>query len=788
MTNIQILPPLVANQIAAGEVVERPASIVKELVENSIDAQATSISVDIEDGGKELIRIRDNGQGIEKDQLDLALAPHATSKLRNIDDLSSLVSYGFRGEALASISSVAKLTLTSRHHQADVAWQIYNQGKEYRTSSTPVAHPQGTSIEVRELFFNTPARQKFLKSGSVEYNHIEDLIQRMAIVNPAIDWTLSHNGKQRLRLRALAPDDFKGRIQQIMPQTFSASALEIKAQIPLFNLKLRLIVEPNAALTTRNNKIQYSYINQRMIKDKVVISAVKQAFEELFNNVNLSYILFLEIDSQALDVNVHPAKAEVRFVDAHKVHSFIFQNLYVQLARIRNFDPKIVDLVLANRQEEQNLIDRSQVEELEQLRAKANSLLKPSHLRPQGETKVATRISAIDNKNSFAKFSSPWPGSKEKTSNFKEESFSQSQDAGQEQINKLVDDLFALTPETSPSKETELQSSASQNHAGFNPFEEASQQAQEKHSQEQSANQAELALAKDSLDFDPLQEPELQEKINQALENLNRLNEEEPLEPAELTTSHHEFFKELERQSQLEPSSSFTPASPALKQQQKQSFIAEKNTVKMLDNLLGKKEAKAPNRQSDEAFEPSLEAVQENTQEQNLAPSELLTQVLQKNKPNTSAWNLDLLFLLEVNTFASLVNQEQVLQALALAPEQLSEQNLSRPHWFFTRQSDELSILTCQEQQTLWQIHGKVYLISNFTFIQGLQQVYTELATKVKHEQEQQLLLDFVQLLQQDKYLANLDIYATVLLVSQALGAFTPELVKFLTEKSYAIL
>ncbi|MFC6276282.1 DNA mismatch repair endonuclease MutL [Psittacicella hinzii] len=373
MALIQVLPIQVANQIAAGEVVERPASIVKELVENSIDARATSIVVDINDGGKSLIRIRDNGSGIPKEQLDLALAPHATSKLRAIDDLATIVSYGFRGEALASISSVAKLTLTSHAAQADMAWQIYNQGKEYRTNSQPVAHPKGTTVEVAELFYNTPARQKFLKSSNVEFNHIEDLVSRMAIVRPHIDWTLTHNGKQRLRLPALAKEQYRERIMQVLPSYFSEHCIALKAQISQFNLRLELIVDLSSALSNKSSKIQYSYINDRMIKDKVVISAVKQAFEELFNNVNLNYILFLHIDSSAIDVNVHPAKAEVRFVDAHLVHSFIFQNLYVQLAKVKNFDPKIVDLVLNTRNEDRSLIDRQQLSEqdLEHLSAQA---------------------------------------------------------------------------------------------------------------------------------------------------------------------------------------------------------------------------------------------------------------------------------------------------------------------------------------------------------------------------------------------------------------------------------
>lgn len=426
MAQIQILPPQVANQIAAGEVVERPASIVKELVENSIDAGATNIQIDIEEGGKELIRIRDNGSGIVQEELDLALAPHATSKLRILDDLSYILSYGFRGEALASISSVSKLTLTSRHANADLAWQIYNQGKEYRTSSTPVAHPQGTTIEVKELFYNTPARQKFLKSGSVEFNHIEDLICRMAIVRPEIDFTLNHNGKQRLRLPALSKDSFKQRVQQVLPRDFSNDTISIKASVATFNLHLELIIDPHNIYSSRASKSQYSFINNRMIKDKVVISAVKQAFSELFSNVNLNYVLFLTIDSDALDINVHPAKAEVRFVDAHKVHSFIFQNLYIQLAQVKNFDPKIVELVLANRNEEASLIDTNNLEqnELKQLTQPQESQLErqtvvqnyfdeqanllqqnlQQAIKSPSSPSHGMHISSIGKKNDFAKF------------------------------------------------------------------------------------------------------------------------------------------------------------------------------------------------------------------------------------------------------------------------------------------------------------------------------------------------------------------------------------------------
>ncbi|GLP95741.1 DNA mismatch repair endonuclease MutL [Paraferrimonas sedimenticola] len=324
MAQIQVLPPQLANQIAAGEVVERPASVVKELVENSLDAGATRVDIEIQGGGARLIRIRDNGKGIEKEQLALALERHATSKLASLEDLDAILSFGFRGEALASISSVARLTLISRPKDQAQAWQAFAEGRQMEVQLQPAAHPVGTTIEVADLFFNTPARRRFLKSDKTEIGHIDEWLKRVALARPDIHLSLSHNGKL-LRSFRPAKDEkgYRARLQQVCGKDFVAHALAIQCQHDDLSISghLQLGGEPSA------HHPQYFYVNGRLVRDRLINHAVKQAFAECGRDAIAGYVLMLQIDPAQVDVNVHPAKHEVRFHQSRLVHDFVVQAL-----------------------------------------------------------------------------------------------------------------------------------------------------------------------------------------------------------------------------------------------------------------------------------------------------------------------------------------------------------------------------------------------------------------------------------------------------------------------------
>ncbi|EOA4405489.1 DNA mismatch repair endonuclease MutL [Citrobacter amalonaticus] len=324
---IQVLPPQLANQIAAGEVVERPASVVKELVENSLDAGATRIDIDIERGGAKLIRIRDNGCGIRKDELALALARHATSKIASLDDLEAIISLGFRGEALASISSVSRLTLTSRTAEQQEAWQAYAEGRDMEVTVKPAAHPVGTTLEVLDLFYNTPARRKFMRTGKTEFNHIDEIIRRIALARFDVTINLSHNGKMVRQYRAVAKEGpQERRLGAICGTPFLEHALAIEWQHG--DLTLRgWVADPNHT-TTALAEIQYCYVNGRMMRDRLINHAIRQACEDkLGADQQPAFVLYLEIDPHQVDVNVHPAKHEVRFHQSRLVHDFIYQGV-----------------------------------------------------------------------------------------------------------------------------------------------------------------------------------------------------------------------------------------------------------------------------------------------------------------------------------------------------------------------------------------------------------------------------------------------------------------------------
>ncbi|WP_394205905.1 DNA mismatch repair endonuclease MutL [Shewanella waksmanii] len=329
---IQILPPQLANQIAAGEVVERPASVIKELVENSLDAGATRVDIEIDKGGSKLIKIQDNGSGIPKEQLSLALSRHATSKLSTLDDLDAIMSFGFRGEALASISSVARLTLTSKTADQTEAWQAYAEGSDMAVKILPAAHPVGTTLSVVDLFFNTPARRRFLKSDKTEFTHIDEWLKRIALVRSDIHFTLKHNGKQVRNYRpAQNEEQYLQRLAQVSGKRFAEQALKVDCSHN--GLRLSGYIQ-SPRFEAAANDTQYFYVNGRLVRDRLVNHAVRQAFAEFLTQEQIGFVLMLEIDPHQVDVNVHPAKHEVRFHESRYVHDFILQALQSALIQL----------------------------------------------------------------------------------------------------------------------------------------------------------------------------------------------------------------------------------------------------------------------------------------------------------------------------------------------------------------------------------------------------------------------------------------------------------------------
>ncbi len=331
---IQSLPTQLVNQIAAGEVVERPSSIVKELVENCFDSSATQIDIDIAMGGIRVIKIRDNGCGIHQEDLALALSRHATSKITSLQDLEQVYSMGFRGEALPSISSVAKLTLISRTEGAECAWKVSADGSEKNFDPQPDPHPQGTTVDVRDLFYNTPARRKFLKTEKTEFSHIESLIKKMALSRFDIGFTLNHNQKQILNLK---PADSLGEQEKRIANICGSAFIENSVKIDFEASGLKLTGWVGLPTFSRSQQdMQFFYVNGRLIKDRLVTHAIKQAYQDvLFHGRHSVYVLFLELEPALVDVNAHPAKLEVRFREGRSVHDFLFKALHRSLADIR---------------------------------------------------------------------------------------------------------------------------------------------------------------------------------------------------------------------------------------------------------------------------------------------------------------------------------------------------------------------------------------------------------------------------------------------------------------------
>jgi DNA mismatch repair protein MutL len=331
---IHSLPTQLVNQIAAGEVVERPSSVVKELVENCFDAGARQIHIEIEQGGARLIKVRDDGCGIFKDDLPLALSRHATSKIATLKDLEQVASMGFRGEALPSISSVARLTLISRITDADCAWRVHADGTEQDFDPQPDPHPQGTTIDVRDLFYNTPARRKFLKSEKTEFGHIEALVRRMALSRFDTGFVLSHNQKEIFNLKPARTDqDQEQRIADICGSAFIENAVAIDFEAS----GLQLTGWVGLPTFSRSQQdLQFFYVNGRLVRDKLVSHAVKQAYQDvLYHGRHPVFVLYLSLDPALVDVNAHPAKLEVRFREGRLVHDFLFSALHRSLADLR---------------------------------------------------------------------------------------------------------------------------------------------------------------------------------------------------------------------------------------------------------------------------------------------------------------------------------------------------------------------------------------------------------------------------------------------------------------------
>jgi DNA mismatch repair protein MutL len=322
------------NQIAAGEVVERPASVLKELLENSLDAGARQLDIEVEEGGKRLIRIRDDGVGIARDELALALSRHATSKLSSLEELECIASLGFRGEALPSIASVSRLELRSRTAAEESGWSLKSDGSEQPAEPVPVAHPPGTTVEVRDLFYNTPARRKFLRTETTEYRHLEEVVRRIALSRASVGLQLRRNQKPVLRLAPAGTlQERERRVAEVCGSAFMEQVVRVEYEAA------GLLLEGWIALPTFSRSqadLQHFFVNGRMVRDKLVAHAVRQAYQDvLYHGRHPAFVLYLSLDPALVDVNAHPTKHEVRFREGRLVHDFLFRALHQALAQVR---------------------------------------------------------------------------------------------------------------------------------------------------------------------------------------------------------------------------------------------------------------------------------------------------------------------------------------------------------------------------------------------------------------------------------------------------------------------
>ncbi len=326
MASIKPLPELLINQIAAGEVVERPAAALKEILENSVDAGARRITVQLQQGGVKQIRVADDGAGIAKDELQLALTRHSTSKISTLEDLHQITSLGFRGEALASIAAVSRLTLTSRPAEQSHAWQILVEGKTV-SQPTPSSLTQGTTLDINDLYFNIPARRKFLKSEATEFAHCDETFKRIALSQASIEFVLQHNGKARRHLRA---GDSTQRIAAVLGEEFKQTAAWIDEQSAEMHLH-GMVALPAYARSSRDT--QYFFVNHRFVNDKLISHALREAYRDVLHlDRHPAFVLFLDLNPEGVDVNVHPTKTEVRFREPRALHQFIFHAINKALA------------------------------------------------------------------------------------------------------------------------------------------------------------------------------------------------------------------------------------------------------------------------------------------------------------------------------------------------------------------------------------------------------------------------------------------------------------------------
>ena len=399
-SSIQKLPDNLINQIAAGEVIERPASVVKELLENSIDATASNIGIDIERGGIQRILIRDNGTGIDKQQLTSALTRHATSKIASLDDLQNIHSLGFRGEALPSIASVSRFTLTSNSEQSNQGWTLRNDGGKNQSAIKPAAQSKGTTVEVNDLFFNTPARRKFLRTDKTEYSHCEQVIKRLALAHFHIAFSLRHNQKTIYALPSASSDEDKvGRLEKLLGKPFVEHAIYVENASE--DMKLcGWIASPDYSRPQAD--MQFQYVNSRHIRDKTISHAVKTAYQDvMYHGRHPAYVLFLEIKPGEVDVNAHPAKHEVRFHDSRAIHNFTRQTIRHAISEVRNaqidsgrFD-KLADFTSSELKPVQSGIP---VNALPQLKERMG-LYAPHIAEPQADFSVATEKHELQNQD-----------------------------------------------------------------------------------------------------------------------------------------------------------------------------------------------------------------------------------------------------------------------------------------------------------------------------------------------------------------------------------------------------
>ena len=332
MTRIKRLTPRLANQIAAGEVVERPASVIKELLENALDAGATRIDISLENGGVKRMLVRDNGEGVSPDDLKLALERHATSKIQEQEDLEGISTLGFRGEALASIASVSKLTMTSNASDEKSGWRVRSEGESMRSALEPAAHPRGTTVDVEDLFYNTPARRKFLRTERTELSRIEDIVRKISLSHPAVQLQLTHQGKSlRQYASAMSMAEREFRVRQALGAAFIEAAMYFEEQKEGMTLS-GWIATPSYSRSQADQ--QYFFVNGRSIRDKVLSHAVRQGYHDVLHHGRQpAYVVFFELDPRLVDVNVHPTKHEVRFRESRSVHNFIFSTVHHVLSR-----------------------------------------------------------------------------------------------------------------------------------------------------------------------------------------------------------------------------------------------------------------------------------------------------------------------------------------------------------------------------------------------------------------------------------------------------------------------